>query len=320
MAIYKGDKKVIALYKGDKKIIKRYKGTQVVFDSTNNVADNCDGNTISFEFTGSSLTYNLDRTLVTAKQIDVTTSPYTTTLIDLGFNRLYPYNMFYDCDNLTSVSCLPNMETAVNSDSMFGYCSGLTSLDINDWVFKPKTCGSMFGNCNVLTSVTTNSWDMSECTNLSYMFNGCFSLSSIKNIKKWNVGKVTTMSYMFNACKTLTSIDLSGWNTSSATNLGNIFKNCSGLIEINLSGWNISKVTNLQATFDGCTNLQTLNLTGWGKPNISTPTYYDNLFRNCTSLNKLILGNVTQETYDWWYARLTKFSLQNQVTIEYSIV
>ena len=40
-------------------------------------------------------------------------------------------------------------------------------------------------------------------TNMSYMFDGCSSLSSLPDISKWNTNNITDMSGMFNGCSKL---------------------------------------------------------------------------------------------------------------------
>lgn len=76
-------------------------------------------------------------------------------------------------------------------------------------------------------------------------------------------------------------------------------------------------ITNVMAMFSGCASLSEVNAKGW---DISNVTSYILMFHNCNSLNKLILGSVSQSTYDWWVARLTDASIQNNVTIEATIV
>ena len=62
-------------------------------------------------------------------------------------------------------------------------------------------------------------------TNMSYMFEGCSSLSSLPDISKWNIDNVTDMSFMFNECKSLSSLtDISKWNTNNVTNMSYMFK------------------------------------------------------------------------------------------------
>ena len=65
-------------------------------------------------------------------------------------------------------------------------------------------------------------------TNMSYMFYGCKSLSSLPDISKWNTDKVTNMSSMFYGCSSLSSLpDISKWNTNNATSMNLIFSGCS---------------------------------------------------------------------------------------------
>ena len=43
-------------------------------------------------------------------------------------------------------------------------------------------------------------------TDMSYMFHGYDSLSSLLDISKWNTNKVTDMSFMFHDCYSLSSL------------------------------------------------------------------------------------------------------------------
>ena len=61
-------------------------------------------------------------------------------------------------------------------------------------------------------------------TDMSCMFNGCSSLSSLPDISKWNTNNVTNMSYMFSCCSSLSSLpDISKWNTNNVTNMSCMF-------------------------------------------------------------------------------------------------
>ena len=55
---------------------------------------------------------------------------------------------------------------------------------------------------------------------MSYMFDECFSLSSLPDLSKWNTNNVTNMSYMFCGLYSLISLpDISKWNTNNVTNM-----------------------------------------------------------------------------------------------------
>ena len=47
---------------------------------------------------------------------------------------------------------------------------------------------------------------INNITNMSYMFYGCSSLTSLSDISKWNTNNVTDMSYIFYGCSSLSSL------------------------------------------------------------------------------------------------------------------
>ena len=61
-------------------------------------------------------------------------------------------------------------------------------------------------------------------TDMSYMFNGCSSLSKLPDISKWDTNKVTNMRAMFIGCSSLSNLtDISKWNTNNVTNMSDMF-------------------------------------------------------------------------------------------------
>lgn len=191
MAIYKGDKKVIALYKGDKKIIKRYKGTQVVNNyipedtGTTTYADDA----LVFEFTGDTLTYKLNNgTTYTA-----TTSPTIVNLSDLGYDantNFMFHNLFDRQTNLTKVLHFPK----ITGTNLIGY--------------------SLFGNCNNVEYI-----DLSNIGNLNSLhvqFRGCTSLKTLimDNVDLSNSGYVKH-NYPFNDVSNDIQISMNGCNCES---------------------------------------------------------------------------------------------------------
>ena len=70
---------------------------------------------------------------------------------------------------------------------------------------------------------------------MSFMFNRCYSLTSIKGISQWNTKNVSNMNYMFCECKALVDFDdISRWDTSNLKEYDQIFKNCNNSINIPL--------------------------------------------------------------------------------------
>ena len=69
---------------------------------------------------------------------------------------------------------------------------------------------------------------INNVTNMSNMFRGCSSLSSLPDISKLNTNNVTNMSYMFSSCSSLSSLpDISKWNINNVTNMSYMFSTCS---------------------------------------------------------------------------------------------
>jgi len=67
-------------------------------------------------------------------------------------------------------------------------------------------------------------------TNMSSIFNKCYTLSSLIDISKWNTNNITNMSWMFNECLLLSSLpDISNWNTNNVTDMNHMFSECRSL-------------------------------------------------------------------------------------------
>lgn len=203
--------------------------------------------------------------------------------------------------------------------SVNGSSYSLTAADgesLGDGYYKYTTTPT-----ETITSVeftSGNVWEIyalpNGLTTMNYMFSGISSLTSL-DLRGLNTSNVSLMRYAFSGCNGLTSLNVSGWNTSNLVDGISMFRNCSNLQELDLSTWNTSNWTKADNLFNGCRNLRTLNVSGW---DISTMNSYATIFTNCSSLSKLILGNVSQSTYDWWSARLNEAGITP--TIEYTIV
>ena len=79
-----------------------------------------------------------------------------------------------------------------------------------------------------LESINLSSFNTNNVTNMSFMFDRCYSLISI-NLSLFNTNNVTNMCFMFSGCKSLKSIDLSSFNTNNVTNISVMFYRCKSL-------------------------------------------------------------------------------------------
>ena len=137
-------------------------------------------------------------------------------------------------------------------------------------------------------------------------FKGCENLTTIQGIENLNTSEVTNMSSMFSGCTSLSSVDLCNFNTSKVTSMSAMFYNCGSLTSIDLSNFNTSKVTSMFTMFYGCRNLKTIilpddltfidlvqfqycsSLTDISIPS-SVTTIGQNAFYYCTSLEEITI-------------------------------
>ena len=98
--------------------------------------------------------------------------------------------------------------------------------------------------------IDISDWDVSNATNMSYMFYMCKELKSVGNISNWNVSNVTDMSGMFYSC-TYFNQDISSWNVSNVISMTYMFSWCESFKQ-DLSNWNVSKVRYRGGIFTAC--------------------------------------------------------------------
>lgn len=130
---------------------------------------------------------------------------------------------------------------------------------------------------------------------------------------------INVLKDLFNYKSILTEIvGIENLDVTNLTSLQSLFTSDSAITSLDLSGWDVTNVTNFNEMFAYCTSLKTLNLTGWRFHHNSIST--ERMFYNCNSLERIILGTVSQLTYDYIYNALKNSYLHNQVTIECTIV
>ena len=63
-------------------------------------------------------------------------------------------------------------------------------------------------------------WNINNVTDMSYLFSGCLSLSSLPDISKWNINNVINIIDLFDSCF---SLPLPFFNFIKKTNLSSLF-------------------------------------------------------------------------------------------------
>lgn len=147
----------------------------------------------------------------------------------------------------------------------------------------------MFYNCSGLTGeLDLSTWNITNAITLKCFFNNCSKLTNI-NVSTWNFSRVTDMSYMFEKCSGLTGLSLLNFNTENVKTMFGMFSSCTGITELNLSNFETSSLTETSYMFQNCKLLASLNLSSFETTNITIMT---NMFSGCTALTNLQLPDL----------------------------
>ena len=175
------------------------------------------------------------------------------------------------------------------SDSRSIFTFNLIKINFND-IFNTSNVTNMsymFYGCSSLTSLDLSSFNTSNVTNMECMFWECSSLTSL-DLSSFNTEKVNAMNYMFNFCSSLTSLNLSSFNTANVTDMSGMLCYCSSLTSLDLSSFNTANVTDMSGMFVSCSSLTNLDLSSFNTANVID---MNNMFNICESLTNLDLSN-----------------------------
>ena len=116
----------------------------------------------------------------------------------------------------------------------------------------------MLKECQEIRKI--NNLNIYNVNDMSGIFYGCSSLSSLPDISNWNTNNVNNMNFIFYECLSLSSLpDISKWNTNNVNNMSGIFLRCSSLSSLpDISKWNTNYVKNMSFIFSECSSLSSL--------------------------------------------------------------
>lgn len=204
------------------------------------------------------------------------------------------YNWFNGFTKLENIVDIKHLDTSEVTDmvSMFSGCSGLTTLNLSSFnTSEAANTASMFRECSNLGKITFG--NNFKTKNTESMFQDCKALTTLDGLSSFNTSQVGNMSFMFNGCSSLTSLDLSSFNTSGVKYMNNMFEGCSSLTSLDLSSFVTSKVEDMSYMFKGCSGLTSLDLSSFDMSGVTHENYMEGMFLDCTNLKMLDLSNVT---------------------------
>ena len=147
-------------------------------------------------------------------------------------------------------------------------------------------------------------WDVSNITNMSYLFSrkkylsiysnqsfnknsefdedeiNDYTLSFNEDLSLWDVSNVTNMEGMFAGCQSFNK-PLNDWKVSNVRNMTNMFNFCVNFNQP-LNNWNTSNVITMNCMF--CTSIKfNQPLNNWNVSNVIT---FEEMFQNCRNFNQ----------------------------------
>ena len=126
-------------------------------------------------------------------------------------------------------------------------------------------------------------WDVSNVTDMSYMFWRC---AFNKDISKWDVSNVTNMFSMF-GCSRFNN-NISDWNVSNVTNMQSMFYH--SRFNQDISKWDVSNVTNMNLMFYWSAFNQ--DISKWDVSNVKNMRYMFMLSRFNQDISNWNVSNV----------------------------
>ena len=259
--------------------------------------ENCDNLTdIYIDNWNTSNVQNMSRMFANCSGLDMQT------LIDkIDFSSATDISyMFMNCKVDGDTLDLSN-KTFMNWDGRNSTISGFTSgVTVNELKYFKKVGTNVPKISHISTACTAvdfSNWDTSNITNMSGMFYNLDGTSQVKKVTfgavdRSTIQDVQTMFYR----SIVEELDSENMVFPNLTNVYNCFNGASSLTTLDLRGWNMSQVNNLGGLFSGCTSLVEVNLSGWDLSHLTDARYYSNMFRNCSSLEKIYACDCNQAT------------------------
>ena len=179
-----------------------------------------------------------------------------------------------------------------NLSFMFNFCN-FDYITINEVKGRKKIDLSevsdisyIFGNCVELKEIDVDFFkDMHKIEKMEFLFSGCKKLTNISNIDHLNTSKISSMKRIFNDCKMLENLNISTFETGNVKYFEEMFKNCSSLMRLpSISDWDMKKAKSLEGMFKGCSNLNSLpDISEWDLRNVKN---MKEMFSGCKNLRE----------------------------------
>ena len=200
-------------------------------------------------------------------------------------------SLFNACSKLTGVDVSKwDVSNVKDMSYMFRACNAMTEIDLSNWdVSGVQNMEYMFSFSEKLQKVDTTGWNTKSVTSTKGMFMNCYKLEEIIGAGEWDLSNNTNMYYMFQNNNSLEYIDVSNWNCSNVTDMQGVFYNCKKLKTVEgLENWDTSSATTMYCLFSKCAALADADVSNFKTGNVEDMS---NLFYGCHSLPEANVAN-----------------------------
>ena len=209
-----------------------------------------------------------------------------TSLNMFNIKSLGPYDMSYSfayCSSLKYLYLEYGGCWGISMKYAFGNCSSLTSINLN-FPLRYEDKSFLFFGCISLTHINLT-YSNIYAKYMNYMFYDCHSLKYIYHpnyLTHVNYFQITDISRMFSGCFSLTSIFLDNLYTEYITNYEGLFYDCKNLIYVDISKFthNNLSYSNLSIFNDNYPNNITIMINEEFKNRIKIPSNSTIIIKN----------------------------------------
>ena len=186
----------------------------------------------------------------------------------------------------------PNLKNVTDMSEAFEFVNTNTFNHINDWNVSNVTDMSWMFHGAIKFNQSLDNWDVSNVTNMIWMFTDATSFN--QPLDNWDVSNVTDMNTMF-ANATSFNQPLNNWDVSNVTNMSAMFFYATSFNQP-LNDWDVSNVTNMNQMFDGATSFNQ-DISNWKLFDVSHKNFAgDGCPINNTSKMPIFLSGIVAAT------------------------
>ena len=200
-----------------------------------------------------------------------------------------------------------------DSSKMFASLTNLKTVTFNNIdTSKVKNMAEMFKGCTSIESIDVSNVDASSVTSLESIFEGCTSLKNIyfgvmgEGTLKFSTDEVTTMKAMFKGCTSLENVDIHVLDAYKVTTMEDMFADCSSLKHVVFvdedtyeTYFHTNNIQNMMGMFKNCTSLETLDLGDISTSSVTNMSYMfsgDSKLSYISVPSRFTVENVTEST------------------------